>query len=66
MKFNNTIDQNNITVGIDQMQEMCGVGKNTAYKIGKEAGAIVHIGRRTLFNVKKVQDYMDRMTEEGE
>lgn len=54
---------NNMAVGIDQLQAMLGVGKNTADKIGKDAGAVIHIGRRKLFNVSKVQAYLDQAAE---
>lgn len=55
---------NNIAVGIDQLQSMLGVGKNTADKIGKDAGAVMHVGRRKLFNVSKVQRYLDQISGE--
>lgn len=52
-----------ITVGIGTLQSMLGVGKNTAAQIGKDAGAVLHVGRRTLYNVSKVEKYMDTLTE---
>lgn len=55
---------NNIAVGVDQLQAMLGVGRNTADKIGKDAGAVIHIGRRKLFNVSKIQKYLDNISEE--
>ena len=54
----------NMAVGIDQLQAMLGVGRNTADKIGKESGAVIHIGRRKLFNVSKIQKYLDSISEE--
>ena len=57
--------ENKMAVGIDQLQTMLGVGRNTADKIGKDAGAVIHIGRRKLFNVNKVQAYLDQKAEEG-
>ena len=54
---------NNMAVGIDQLQAMLGVGKNTADKIGKDAGAVFYVGRRKLFNVSKVQAYLDQAAE---
>lgn len=59
--FNET---NSIAVDIDKLQAMLGVGKNTADKIGKDAGAVIHVGRRKLFNVRKVQAYIDRLAED--
>lgn len=59
-----TIDPINIAVNIDQLQNMLGVGKNTATKVGTEAKATIHIGKRKLYNVKKIQAYLDQMAEE--
>lgn len=50
-----------ITVGINDLQIMLGVGKNTAAQIGKVAGAELHIGRRKLYNVEKVKAYIDSL-----
>ena len=52
-----------ITVGISGLQSMLCVGRNTAAQIGKEAGAVLHVGRRTLYNVDKIKKYMDTLTE---
>ncbi len=51
---------------IKGLMEYCSVGKNTAYKIGEDAGAVIRIGKRKLFNVRKVQEYLDRMTDSKE
>ncbi len=58
---------NHIAVDIVKLQAMLGVGKNTADDIGKKAGAVIKVGRRKLYNVKKIQAYMDSITgnEEG-
>lgn len=64
-KTNIKESNNNMAVGIDQLRNMLGVGKCTADKIGREAGAVIHMGRRKLFNVKKVQEYLDQKAEEG-
>ena len=50
-----------ISVGINDLQIMLGVGKNTAAQIGKAAGAELHIGRRKLYNVEKVKAYIDSL-----
>ena len=50
---------NKVLVDITGLQAMLSIGKNTAAKIGKEAGAIVKIGRRTLYNTRKIQQYID-------
>ena len=63
-KTNEQRHENAIAVNMDQLQAMLGVGRNTADKIGKDAGAVMHVGRRKLFNVGKVQRYLDRISGE--
>lgn len=63
-KTNEQRNENAIAVNMDQLQAMLGVGRNTADKIGKDAGAVMHVGRRKLFNVGKVQRYLDRISGE--
>ena len=65
-KTNEQRNENAIAVNMDQLQAMLGVGRNTADKIGKDAGAVLHVGRRKLFNVGKVQRYLDRISGEEE
>lgn len=52
-----------ITVDIIGLQNMLSVGKNTAYKIGEEAGAVVRLGKRKLYIVSKIEDYINRKRE---
>lgn len=47
------------------VMEMFSIGKNNADQIGKDAGAVFYIGRRKLFNVKKLQAYIDKLCEGG-
>ena len=63
-KTNTAFNDNMLAVNTIQLQESMGVGRYTAERIGKEAGAVIHIGRRKLFNVKKVQEYLDQKAEE--
>ena len=52
-----------IMVDIKDLQDMLGVSKNVAMRIGQEAGAVVRLGiRRTLYNVEKVKAYIDNHT----
>lgn len=64
--MNKTEILNKGAIDINGVMEYCSVGKNTAYKIGEDAGAVIRIGKRKLFNVKKIQAYLDRMTETKE
>lgn len=45
------------------LQAMLGVGRKTAVEIGTAAGARCQIGRRVLYNVSKVQAYLDEISE---
>lgn len=48
-----------ITANTDTLAECLDCGKNTAVKIGEAAGAKIQIGKRVLWNVGKVQSYLD-------
>lgn len=52
-----------LTIGINELQNMLSLGRNTADEVGKKAGAVVRIGRRKLYNVKKIQAYLDAHSE---
>lgn len=62
------LNDNNIkiTVDINGLQNMLSVGKNTAYKIGEEAGAVVRLGKRKLYIVNKVEEYINKISEVAE
>ena len=50
-------------VDTKELQKMIGAGYKTAVKIGTEAGARIKIGRRVLWNVGKIQKYLDMISE---
>jgi hypothetical protein len=52
-----------ITVDIVALQAMLSVGRKSATEIGEKAGAVTRVGRRKLYNVEKVKQYMDSLTE---
>lgn len=52
-----------ITVDINGLQALLCVGRQSATQIGKDAGAVLHIGRRTLYNVPKIERYIESLTE---
>ncbi len=47
-----------ITVDIDKLAAMLSCGKATARKIGEDAGAKLVFGRRVLYSVDKVREYI--------
>ena len=50
------------TVDTTGLREMLNCGRETAVRIGTEAGARIQIGRRVLWNVDKVQKYLDSIS----
>ena len=66
MKATKRTEVNNpITVDITSLQAMLGVGKTTADRIGREANAVIKVGKRKLFSVDKIRAYMESHTENG-
>ena len=59
----NTPSTNNLTVSTEGLQSLLNSGRNTAVEIGMAAGAKVLIGRRVLWNVSKIQKYLDCISE---
>ena len=45
-------------VSAEELKKMLSVGRNTALKIGIDAKAKIKVGRRSLYNVEKIKDYM--------
>ena len=52
-----------ITVDIETLSAMLSCGYATARKIGQQAGAQIVIGRRVLYSVEKVKDYLSYLEE---
>lgn len=53
-----------ITVGIKELADMLGVGRNTALAIAEEAGAGIKFGRRKLYSVERIKAFMNEQAEE--
>lgn len=53
------IDNNTITTNTTGLMKMLGCGKVTAIKIGTDAEAKVQVGKRVLWNLPKIQKYID-------
>lgn len=45
-----------------ELQSLLSCGRKTAVEIGDHAGAKIKIGRRVLWNVNKVQQYLDNIS----
>lgn len=52
-----------LAVNTSDLQSMLGCGIDTATKIGTEARAKIQIGRRVIWNVEKIQAYLDKLSE---
>ncbi len=52
-----------IAVDTKELQSMLCCGRSTALQIGEEAHARIQIGKRVLWNVAKIQSYMNRLSE---
>ena len=50
------------TVDTDGLKEMLSSGRKTAVEIGMAAEARVQVGRRVLWNVGKIQRYLDKVS----
>lgn len=61
-KRNDIEVDNKISVDINELQGMLSVGRNTALKIGEEAQAVIRIGKRKLYNVERIKEYMQEKT----
>lgn len=46
-------------IGTEEVMMMYSVSRTTARKLGEQAGAIVKLGKRTLFNVEKLERYLE-------
>ena len=53
-----------LTVTTDGLQNLLDCGRPTAVEIGTLAGARVEVGKRVLWNVAKVQRYLDLIATE--
>ena len=49
---------NRLTVTTETLAEYLDCGRATAVKIGDSAGARVQIGRRVLWNIEVIQNYL--------
>ncbi|WP_313130937.1 hypothetical protein [Anaerocolumna sp.] len=50
-----------ITVDTAELQQILSVGRSTAVRIGCNAGAKVVVGKRVLWYLKKIDQYLDKV-----
>lgn len=58
----NEINNETLLLSADQLMSILNCGRASAVKIGTDAGARVTIGRRVLFNRKKVEEYLNAIS----
>lgn len=65
MKGRRYINQSDEYKAVDtvRLMSMLMSGRKTAVEIGTAAGARVQVGRRVLWNVNKIQEYLDKISE---
>ena len=54
--------ENRKAVDTQELQQMLGCGRKSAVDIGTAAEARINIGRRVLWNVSKIQKYLDEIS----
>lgn len=52
-----------LSVDTAGLMELLNSGRKTAVEIGTAAGARIQIGRRVMWNVKKIEKYLDTICE---
>lgn len=52
-----------VSVSTEKLQDYLGCGRSAATEIGKRAGAKIKIGKRVLWNMSKIQKYLDTISE---
>ncbi len=58
------ISQDRLAVTTERLQNILDCGRPTAVEIGTLAKARVEVGRRVLWNISKVQKYLDSIATE--
>lgn len=53
-----------LAVDTEELKNLLGCGRPTAVEIGSQAQARIEVGKRVLWNVSKVQKYLDSIATE--
>ena len=66
MRKTRTIETSSkVTVNAETLAKILDCGRPTAMKIGADAGARIQIGKRVLYKVDKVNEYLNHLAEES-
>lgn len=52
-----------LSVDIHELASLLSCGESTARKIGMESGARIRVGRRVLYSLDKVKEYLSSQTD---
>ena len=58
----NEVNKETLLLTAEQLMSLLNCGRASAVKIGTDAGAKVTIGRRVLFNRKKIEQYLNAIS----
>lgn len=50
-------------VSMDELRQYTGLGRDSAMKIGRDSGAVIKIGRRVVYDLKKIDEYLESLAE---
>lgn len=54
--------ENKIAVDIEGLSAMLSCGNATAKRIGEDAHARITVGRRVLYSIRKVEEYLNNIS----
>lgn len=63
-KFRDVEPSEKKLVDAEGLQILLSAGRGTAEKIGRDANACVRVGKRVLWNVEKIQKYLNEISGE--
>lgn len=52
-----------LLVDLKGLMALCSCGRIAAEKIGEASGSVIRVGRRKLYNLKKVREYINQVCE---
>lgn len=61
-KFKGLEPREKITITTDELQAILGCGRSSAVRIGEQAEARVQFGKRVLWNVGKIKEYINSIS----
>lgn len=59
----NTVPRESRLIDTDQLRSWTNLGRNSAMRLGEDAGAKIKIGKRVLWDKEKLSRYITELTE---